>query len=70
MITASEFPQKRLPATMLKFTWDIFTQLLVVAEQLFGGTFAGSNYIGRKFIFKSYVVHYVLAYTLKASKTV
>ena len=46
MVAASEVPQNRLSATMLNFTWNIPTQLLVVAEQLFGGTFAGSNYIG------------------------
>ena len=40
MITASEVPPKGSSATMLNFTWNIPTRLLVVTEQLLGSIFA------------------------------
>ena len=33
-------------ATILNFTWNIPTHWLLAVEHLFGGRFAGSNYIG------------------------
>ena len=35
-----------MSATMLNSTWNIPTPLLLAVEHLFGGRFAGSNYIG------------------------
>ena len=55
---------------MLNSTWNIPTLLLLTVAHLFGGRFAGFNYIDTEVYLRSHVVHYVLAYALKVSKTV
>ena len=59
-----------MSATMLNSTWNISTQLLLALAHLFGGRFAGFNYIDTEVYLRSHVVHNVLAYALKVSKTV
>ena len=55
-----------MSASVLNFTCNIPTHLLAAAEQLFWGVaLLALTILVLKFIFRSYFVHYVLAYALK-----